>query len=46
MSIVGKFTKDDVPEWKTGVYRWCIIEVTICTAWIVALNVLEFLKRK
>ena len=44
--ITATFERSDVPQWPVGVVRWCIAEVLICTGAILALNVLEFMKKK
>ena len=46
MSITSRFTRDDVPQWESGLIRWCILEVFFCTAAIVAVNALEFHQKK
>lgn len=39
------FTSDDVIGWPTGIIRWCILEVLLCSAAIAGLNAMEFIKK-
>jgi hypothetical protein len=46
MSAVQEFDRDDVPQWESGLIRWCIIEVFLCVVGIAVVNYLEFSQKK
>ena len=43
--MVSNFTSSDVTGWPVGVIRWCVLEVLLCSAAILGINVLEFLRK-
>lgn len=43
--MANTFTREDVTGWAVGVIRWCILEVLLCSAAILAINVLELMRK-
>jgi hypothetical protein len=45
-TVTVTFGREHVPQWETGLQRWCILEVFLCAGAIAAVNFLEYHNKK